>query len=990
VYNDGANTTYDAATAKSNDNAFSTFTPFDFGTNFSKKADNTVAGEMRDCAECHVGGGFMQYFTSSADASKKYQYNPANRTDYRDASFTTTNSFNTFIDIFGLDGLGFEPHGRDGVARDLTLGSPTYAGPSYAPTTNDYAQTGVLEMDCLTCHYDGYSWAARRDEVRKGNFDASRAVGAGFATSVNGRQVNYNLTSGDVATVTFANTTSVYALTLQAGLKIAGTPKSKNCASCHQEEHQVDWKKRGKIWMADRDAHYGIGCMACHERKPGSAVGTDGLATTVALGQCDPAKGGDSPFDAMWNGLDRTGFKSCADCHTPAPTTALNLNNWNTYGAPSAVSAHKAAGLSAILLQAPGEKGGVATKSHIDIIDCTACHTKNKAGITGGAFVDGTGADLEGRVAAHDTVAVSKDMSNGMALYWAGGKLFSANLLTSFFWRDMNDYGYDANQDGRAGGMDALLQTHVAKINKDNNVKALTEDGAITSEEIAARQTMLINGLGALNGVTTDATVFTPRISMLTVPFKATHNVSPAADAWGKPTRAGDGSISAYGCSQCHTANGGFYNGAYPTAGQHLTWTFKTGQLATFTKVNGKSDPSEGHPNIVDKHGRRTVAFTLFNATPGATENSGSLRNIDRSEVIYEPTFKTPGPIFTTYTSGSIVAAAAPGGATNSNATTGVSTKGHILKIDTQKIADGTTASRTWSIGAEYTAIADLITGMGAFATDVNDFGFTITNDGTGKLKITPSAGYRVKLNQAATDIFPFGFSNAYVASPQKGVLNADDKAGASAWVSYLDGITANQSGIGVAPVASITTAFTDFDIAAPGIQILTAVAQPLAAADGQAGNVGFTRYAWTSSDGTAIAAGQTSSVTFTTAGLKTITLTVTDEEGNVASTTKQVNAVVAPAQVIAWTDAATTLGGSVDLTGLPVPNDKVKIMYGDGVTGTYTTKTTIPAVPNGVASLSKTHLYTTAGSKLVQVYVYKDGIQKGFYKTYITVNGAN
>ena len=980
LYQDGGAPTYSATAAKSTDPVYTSYTPFNFTdlATFAKKADNSVAGEMRDCGECHVGGGFMQYYISSADATKPFQYNPANRTDYRDAAFTTVNAFNTYIDIFGLDGLGYEPNDHHGVARDLDPASPTYVGPTYAAVNNDFAQTGVLEMDCLMCHLDGYDWAARRDQVRKGNFDASRAAGAGFGAAVDGRNVAYN------ANVTELEDHSL-ALTATVGAKIAGTPKSANCASCHLAEHQVDWKKRGEMWVEGNDVHYGFGCMACHERKPDAAVGTDGYNFTkdangneVAplLGQCDPAKGNKSPFDALWNKVDGKGFKTCEDCHSPATTPT-----WNTYGAPNATAAHAAAGLTAKLLQASGEKGGVATKSHLDIIDCTACHARNKAGVTGGAFVDGTGTDLEGRVALHDENQVSKDMDNGLALHWLGGKLYSANLLTSFFWRDMNDYGLDANLDGRAGGMDAILPSHVAKINLDNDVKALSVEG-ITAAEITDRQAQLTAGLGALTGLTVDATNFIPRISMLTVPFKASHNISAADLAWGKPTVDANGN-KVYGCGECHSATGGFYNGAYPVNG-NISWTFGPGQLATFTKVNGKVDASEGHPNILDKHGKRTVAFQLFNPTPAGAD-LGTLDNIDRSKVIYEATFKTPAAILTTFQTGAITAAAAPAGCTNSNATTGVSTKGHILKIDVQ-LADGTAKpSRTWAVNGEYTAIDTLITGMGVFATGgpIEDpFGFTISNSG-GKIMITPAEGYKIKLNQAATDFGPFGFGgNAFVASPQKGVFDANDKAGAVAWVDYLNGVgNADAAGIGVNPTAAITSAFVDVDPAAPGVQVYTTEEQDLAADEGQAGK-GIVTYVWTSNDGTAIAAGKSSSVTFSTAGSKTVTLNVTDEEGKTSFATQQVNAVVKPADVITWTDDAGALSGTLDLAGLPTPNNKVKIVWGDG---RYEYVTTVNAT-----TLSKAHTYTSAGNKLVQVYIYNSGVTKGYFKKTITVDSTN
>ncbi|NTV50411.1 MAG: PKD domain-containing protein [Geobacteraceae bacterium] len=936
-----------------------------------------MAGVMRDCAECHVGGGFNQYYNSAVDATKPFQYNPANRTDYRDANFgASVNTFNTFIDIFGLDGLGFEATDHHGVARDLNPASPTYVGPTYAAKTNDYAQTGALEMDCLMCHLDGYEWDKRRDAIRVGNFDSSRAAGAGLGTPTSGTAVAYDATK--VVPVLGALT-----LDVNVAQKIVATPKSANCASCHMEEYQVDWKKRGEMWKSANDVHFGFGCMSCHERKTGAVVGTTGIVSAAAadklLGQCDPAKGGTSPFDAMWNPLDKVAFKTCEDCHSPATTPT-----WDTYGAPRADIAHQNAGLTAKLLQAAGVKNGVASKSHLDIMDCTACHTKNKAGITGGAFVDGTGTDLQGRVALHDDPAVSKDMENGQALHWLGGKLYSANLLTSFFWRDMNDFNYDANQDLRAGGMDALLPAHVSKINLDNGMlKALGADGVITPTEITDRQNLISANIAALTGVAVPLKPvagtpnFAPRISMLTVPFKGTHNISPADVAWGKN-----------GCTDCHSATSKFYQGAYPVVKDAVTnptgrmdWTFAANQLATFTKVNGKMDGSEGHPNVVDKHGKRSVAFTLFNPA------GGTLRNIDRSEVIYEPIFKDQAPALTTFTTLPIVGGTAAG-ITNSNQETGTSTKGHILKLNVKETATGTVTNRTWAMNAECTTIAQVITSMGVFATNANNFGFTITDAGATNISINPQAGFEVKIDAVATDFGPFGLGGkAYVNAPQLGVLGGS-YAGRPEWVAYLNGITEASAGINVDPVASITSVFTDVDPGTAGVQVNTTAAQPLTAAAAQAG--GFSTYAWTSSDGTAIAAGQTSSVTFTTAGLKTITLRVTDEEGKVSEATTSVYAVVAPvAGPIAWADAAGSLGGIATLSTLPTPNKSLKIYWGDGKSETVTTQSV--ANPDGLATVTRAHTYATAGSKLVKVYVYSStGVQLALFTQTIAVDGAN
>ncbi|NTV50800.1 MAG: hypothetical protein HGA20_14315 [Geobacteraceae bacterium] len=196
--------------------------------------------------------------------------------------------------------------------------------------------------------------------------------------------------------------------------------------------------------------------------------------------------------------------------------------------------------------------------------------------------------------------------------------------------------------------------------------------------------------------------------------------------------------------------------------------------------------------------------------------------------------------------------------------------------------------------------------------------------------------------------------------------------------------ISAAAYGLGVNPVANISSVFADMDTQTPGIQVYISVAQALAAADAQAGNVGSSTYTWTSNDGTAIAAGQTSSVTFTTVGLKSITLKVVDEEGKSSQITQNVYAVAAPAaNQVTWADAAGSLGGVLTISALPTPNNSLRIYWGDGKVETV--------IINGLVTATRAHTYVTAGNKLVKVYVYSSaGAQLALFTKTITVDGAN
>ncbi len=941
---------------------------------FKAMADNSVAGIMRDCAECHVGGGMHEYAYNNMPTAA---YDPSQRTPLRSFDFTgLTTAYNYFIDIFNPDPA------RRGDAVE-----------------QKYSETGVLEMDCLMCHLKDYDWEGRKHAVRQGEFDASRAVGAKLVNGVkNGTTVFYNYTA--------VKTNAAGELVVDLSANLNSKPESGNCASCHLSQYNVDWKKRGEQWLPGSDVHESLGCMACHERsdKAAPTVGTEGTINNK-LGLCDPAKGGSSAFDAMWNKLDTVNFKQCSSCHEPSATPT-----YATYGAPNSVLAHANAGLTAKIAF---NKAG-APASHMEIIDCTACHIKKT--FDGGAFVDGTGADEEGRVALHDEPQVARDMTNGNALYWDNGKLYAANLLTSFFVRDMNgmdpaNNGLDANNDGRTAGMDALLQTHVNDLNNANGRHAVTHaqngDGSWVNEsEVGAMMNMLkgdgtgANGIKKLLGITdpNNDKKLLPKISFLMVPFKASHNIAPAETfAWGKG-----------GCVDCHGTDKGFYNGAYPIRGNmdgqdangNFLLRWKSNQVSTFTKVNGLNDVTDSHPNVVTKKGDRTVPVPMltkfdnpYTADASAVANQ-TLRNIDRSEVIYEQTFQTRDTTWhSTITGAAPLAAcsspkspfycATPVSSLNPGVTgedfkaAATSTKGWLLKIEVRPLNDADPSKitfRTAQLGNDKAgSMADVFAALPASFKANGDF--TITQAG-GALTITADATKQIRISPQS-DSAPYGLlGKVYVADPIKRAGVADMKT-RSEYVAYLDGVSTSMAdyGIGIDPKAAIN-AIVDDNATQLGTQwskgIAHAVTAPLAQPNaGQTADIGSVAYLWSTSDETAVISDATSrtaaTVTFGSTGSKSVTLRVTDEEGKVKTASVAVT-VIEPPVAIEWnqaTDVAT-------FSNLPVGTTAVRVYWGDGQVLTKTSGVTDP--------LSLAHSYSTATGKIIQIYCYNaSGKQLGY-----------
>jgi hypothetical protein len=659
--------------------------PFDYGTPEAFKAgvDLSVAGMMRDCGECHVGGGALEYLPKAGstdlsagtceDAEVVYndvtyqsatreagtpvpcsaatgafteaeQYdpnfsqcgmynssrgmrnfictpNPANqRTELRSATLTGVNAFNSFIDQFDED--------NDGETGEVL--------------TQDYSQTGVLEMDCLMCHMEGFSWEARTESLRKGEFDASRVTGAGLGTAINGTTVAYDPTVVGIST----SSTSLNALKLgAAGFNVHPTV-SENCASCHADMHQVDWKKRGDYWGVpyEADVHGALGCMGCHERKDetyysgayrtyNDLTKLTGQGGSSLLGH-DPAKG-NAPYSSLWNNTDSS-MKNCGDCHKANATV-------ENYGAVDPTPRHEALGLTSLILQTGVD--GTRNASHLDLLECSTCHVR-KLGQgptaaeggdthgslyewgTGGAMVDGTGADEAGRLTDHENLYVERTMEDNLALAWQGGKLIKTNALTTMFWRDKNDTTLDINADGQIGGMDAVNPSHIRDANKAIGLHSLSADGVIDAAEIEAQRQALLSYLPTAGINVTGAAL---KLNFMGVMFKVNHNVNPASRAWG-----------AGGCTDCHGPDKGFYNGAYELKGRDLNFSYAATDTVPLTMVNG-TQTTDFHPSLYAKPSQgdnRSIAVNIRNG--GASGATTALRDIDRAEALWETTLRVP------------------------------------------------------------------------------------------------------------------------------------------------------------------------------------------------------------------------------------------------------------------------------------------------------------------------------------------------------------
>lgn len=927
---------YDAATARFNDVNSTNWVPYDYGSGeaFREQVDLSIPGGMMDCGECHVGGGAMEYVPAAT---------PYARVPLRDIAKDQRQA--VVLDATGKPVLltsGFKPRTQTATVPNNVNGFGGPIGPENYTAFNyfidvydvdgdgdrnevqyiDYAKTGVLEMDCFLCHLQGYGYAARKGALRSGRFDASRAIGAGVASANGltwdssagpadgyGTTVLYNSQVG-VATDYLWRQTLVFSEDFFSQ-RLKRTPLSENCANCHQNKGAVDWKKRGDHWAPGGikdyryEVHYSIGCLGCHQRKDGVALSNwsmGDLSSYPAMGVGtlghDPAKG-DVSFSAVFDANDTAAFKRCVDCHV------LGVGIGTAYGAPNPTLAHIRAGLSAKVVQNSANYDGIPDISHIELMDCTTCHVRKISSAvwnSGGALVDATGVDATGHLFDYSNPWVDRDnMQDRTTLAWQKGLLIRTNVLTTLFWRDGNDDDFDVNSDGRMGGLDPLLQTQVLAANAAQGWKAITANaaGQVTAALINQRVAALNSTLNDWGNSGGQADV---RMSLMSVPFKINHGVSPKVD-----------SLGAQGCSDCHAPGAKFYSGAVSPIGDGSSIYWDDDRVP-FTLVNGKTQATDFDPRLRNKDGKRSIAVEFSNVPLSIDTNGDTLpeayqgvRSFDRAELLWETDFMAPASFAAAYSSDSAIDFSG-------------SEIGWLLKIEASADGGSSVVSRSRVVGSNVATVNELLADLGGFAG--GDFEFTLSDNGQGGLTLTGTNGYLVRLH-AQAGAADFRLARAHWQDVQILGTNGASYDGRSDWVAYLNTLgDPALVGIGIDPVAEMLPMPMTIEI---GSTVTLA-------ANTSVNTVGTFSYSWICNDTSGeILSGATVSKTFSKYGSWLITLKVVDEEGKGAQLSGVVNVVAkAPLSGITATDNGS---GNVQLVTFNnlLPHTMLYVLWGDG-----------------------------------------------------------
>jgi len=224
---------------------------------------------------------------------------------------------------------------RDGKRYDHRMADPASGLTSGGDNglSGDYyrarwAETGVIEADCLLCHQPAYDYARRNSQLANLNFRWAATEGAGFGVVVG------KVAAGERPRVEYNR--ALFDEQGNVKVHIAPAPRNETCLYCHAKP---DWKKRGASFSARTDVHLakGLRCVDCH------TSGSRASDPRIRGKEVHQIGKGDDPSGWVRNDLDDT-VRSCESCHAEG-----------TMGAPTA-------------------RHSWLPPLHLDKIACVTCH----------------------------------------------------------------------------------------------------------------------------------------------------------------------------------------------------------------------------------------------------------------------------------------------------------------------------------------------------------------------------------------------------------------------------------------------------------------------------------------------------------------------------------------------------------------------------------------------------------------------------------------
>jgi len=211
----------------------------------------------KGCGKCHPGGGSAEYDRQG----KRY-----------DRRMRDPDS-------------GLTPGGENGLDGDYYKAR--------------WSETGVLEADCLLCHFPQYDHTLRGKQVMSLNFRWAPTAGAGLAA------VTGSIKAGGPVKVEYDK--ARFGPDGKIEPHIVREPRNEACLSCHAKP---GWKKRGANFRARTDVHLraGMKCVDCHP------AGRRALDPRIRGKENHEFAKGDDPGGHVRDDLNNT-MRTCADCH---------------------------------------------------------------------------------------------------------------------------------------------------------------------------------------------------------------------------------------------------------------------------------------------------------------------------------------------------------------------------------------------------------------------------------------------------------------------------------------------------------------------------------------------------------------------------------------------------------------------------------------------------------------------------------------------------
>jgi hypothetical protein len=464
----------------------------------------------RACSDCHPGGGPLEY-DRDGNRYDRYAEDPANC---------------------------IVPGGENGFDGDYFQ--------------SWWAESGVLEADCLLCHLPSYDHKAREAQIKALNFRWAASAGADFAAVEGAIAQN--------AAPTIKYKTDVFQTDGMVALNIVKQVPEEKCLNCHLEP---DWKKKGEPYSHRTDVHSrsGLKCVDCH------VTGRSATDERIAGRERHEIGKGDDPAGLVRDDLDNS-MRTCRDCHMEG------------------------------LLKAPVPRHVGLPPRHLDKIACQTCHIPQRQ-VKAALMQDSTVFNTAPRIAKagkriwtfygpdmkpwnlYGEASSFTNRREPLFLYepvraWYEGQIYPMNRVDSI-WIGILEPDKKGLDQPYMKDLYALWTAHfkdpvnnfpeLGRITDDNGdgiseadrpeeiqglLAAVERYLASQKEPLDHRLIVLVSGSRyTQDGLTWKDLYFTPRPWEYTVygsTFKLSHGISPASSALG-----------AGGCTDCHSSSSSFW-----------------------------------------------------------------------------------------------------------------------------------------------------------------------------------------------------------------------------------------------------------------------------------------------------------------------------------------------------------------------------------------------------------------------------------------------